>query len=187
MTQGTGFIFPLVQPPKGTLQVGQGRAWIARRTATPVNRRAGVPRTITINLNAHRNQARAHATHTLHSEIGADLSKFETVTHFVSRPSLCPDNRLSAGKPLVTHTRKISKPRRTSCAWPPTPTAAATPSSATCSATRASAWAQPMPPRYRPHIPAGDFGASLYGSGGESRVERARARVSGRRIGEVAA
>lgn len=49
----------------------------------------------------------AITTHTLYSEIGADLSKFRNVKHFTSWLGLCPDNRVSGGKPLETRTRKV--------------------------------------------------------------------------------
>jgi transposase len=43
--------------------------------------------------------------HTLWAELGSDLSAFPTAKHFCSWLSLCPDNRISAGKCLSTKTR----------------------------------------------------------------------------------
>lgn len=45
--------------------------------------------------------------HTLFSEVGADLSKFPSSKHFASWLGLCPDNRISGGKVLSAHTRKV--------------------------------------------------------------------------------
>src|SRR5690606_10536214 len=43
-----------------------------------------------------------------YSEIGADLGRFRTEKHFTSWLGLCPDNRVSGGKPLETRTRKVA-------------------------------------------------------------------------------
>jgi transposase len=45
--------------------------------------------------------------HALFCEIGADLSKFPTVHHFVSWLGLCPNNRISGGKVLFNKTRRV--------------------------------------------------------------------------------
>jgi transposase len=45
--------------------------------------------------------------HTLFSEVGGDLSKFPTAKHFASWLGLCPDQRVSGGKVLSGHTRKV--------------------------------------------------------------------------------
>ncbi len=50
----------------------------------------------------------AVTAHTLYSEIGADLGRFRTEKHFTSWLGLCPDNRVSGGKPLETRTRKVA-------------------------------------------------------------------------------
>jgi transposase len=44
-------------------------------------------------------------THIIFSEIGPDLSKFPTVQHFCSWLGLCPNNKISGGKVLSSHTR----------------------------------------------------------------------------------
>jgi transposase len=44
-------------------------------------------------------------THVIFSEIGPDLSKFPTVQHFCSWLGLCPNNKISGGKVLSSHTR----------------------------------------------------------------------------------
>lgn len=44
------------------------------------------------------------------SEIGTDLSKWRTEKHFTSWLGLCPDNRISGGKVLSCHTRKVVHP-----------------------------------------------------------------------------
>jgi transposase len=44
-------------------------------------------------------------THVIFSEIGPDLSKFPTVQHFCSWLGLCPNNKVSGGKVLSSHTR----------------------------------------------------------------------------------
>jgi transposase len=49
----------------------------------------------------------ATTVHTLFSEVGADLSKFPTAKHFASWLGLCPDQRVSGGKVLSGHTRKV--------------------------------------------------------------------------------
>jgi len=45
--------------------------------------------------------------HTLFSEVGGDLSKFPSSKHFASWLGLCPDHRISGGKVLSAHTRKV--------------------------------------------------------------------------------
>ena len=42
------------------------------------------------------------------TEVGADLSRFPTEKHFTSWLGLCPDNRISGGKVLSSHTRKVT-------------------------------------------------------------------------------
>ena len=44
-------------------------------------------------------------THVIFSEIGPDLSKFPTVQHFCSWLGICPNNKISGGKILSSHTR----------------------------------------------------------------------------------
>ena len=46
--------------------------------------------------------------HTLFTEVGPDLSKFPNVAAFTSWMGLCPDNRVSGGKILHAHTRKVN-------------------------------------------------------------------------------
>jgi len=41
------------------------------------------------------------------TEIGPDVSRFPTVKHFCSWLGLCPDNRISGGKVLSSHTRRV--------------------------------------------------------------------------------
>jgi transposase len=41
------------------------------------------------------------------SEVGPDLSRFPSEKHFTSWLGLCPDNRISGGKVLSSHTRKV--------------------------------------------------------------------------------
>lgn len=43
--------------------------------------------------------------HVVFTEVGPDLSKFETVNHFASWLGLCPNNKVSGGKVLSSHTR----------------------------------------------------------------------------------
>jgi hypothetical protein len=45
--------------------------------------------------------------YTLVSELGTSLSAFPTHKHFCSWLGLCPDNRVSGGRVLSTHTRKV--------------------------------------------------------------------------------
>ena len=44
-------------------------------------------------------------THVFFTEVGPDLSKFKTAGHFCSWLGLCPNNRISGGKILSSHTR----------------------------------------------------------------------------------
>ena len=44
-------------------------------------------------------------THVFFTEVGPDLSKFKSVGHFCSWLGLCPNNRISGGKILSSHTR----------------------------------------------------------------------------------
>ena len=41
-------------------------------------------------------------------EVGTDVSKFATAEHFASWLGLCPDNRITGGRTLAAHTRKVS-------------------------------------------------------------------------------
>ena len=41
-------------------------------------------------------------------EVGTDVSKFATAEHFASWLGLCPDNRITGGRILAAHTRKVS-------------------------------------------------------------------------------
>ncbi len=41
------------------------------------------------------------------TEVGPDLSRFPSEKHFTSWLGLCPDNRISGGKVLSSHTRKV--------------------------------------------------------------------------------
>jgi transposase len=41
------------------------------------------------------------------SEIGTDMSRWQTEKHFTSWLGLCPDNRISGGKVLSCHTRRV--------------------------------------------------------------------------------
>jgi transposase len=43
--------------------------------------------------------------HVFFTEVGPDLSKFQTVNHFASWLGLCPNNKVSGGKILSSHTR----------------------------------------------------------------------------------
>ena len=43
--------------------------------------------------------------HVVLTEVGPDLSKFKTVNHFCSWLGLCPNNKISGGKILSSHTR----------------------------------------------------------------------------------
>lgn len=43
--------------------------------------------------------------HVVFTEVGPDLSKFKTVNHFCSWLGLCPNNKISGGKILSSHTR----------------------------------------------------------------------------------
>lgn len=43
--------------------------------------------------------------HVFFTEVGPDLSKFKTVGHFCSWLGLCPNNKISGGKILSSHTR----------------------------------------------------------------------------------
>jgi transposase len=49
----------------------------------------------------------AQTAHTLLSEAGRDLSAFPSAGAFASWMGLCPDNRVSGGKVLSSHTRKV--------------------------------------------------------------------------------
>jgi transposase len=49
----------------------------------------------------------AQTAHTLLSEVGRDLSAFPSAGAFASWMGLCPDNRVSGGKVLSSHTRKV--------------------------------------------------------------------------------
>jgi transposase len=42
------------------------------------------------------------------SEVGPDLSKFESAEHFASWMALCPDNRRTGGRPIGVSTRKVT-------------------------------------------------------------------------------
>jgi transposase len=42
------------------------------------------------------------------SEVGTDVGKFATAEHFGSWLGLCPDNRITGGRTLAAHTRKVS-------------------------------------------------------------------------------
>lgn len=42
------------------------------------------------------------------SEVGPDVSKFATAEHFASWLGLCPDNRISGGRPLGSSTRPVA-------------------------------------------------------------------------------
>jgi len=42
------------------------------------------------------------------SEVGPDVSKFATAEHFASWLGLCPDNRISGGRPLGVSTRPVA-------------------------------------------------------------------------------
>jgi len=44
------------------------------------------------------------------SEIGTDMSRWRTEKHFTSWLGLCPDNRISGGKVLSSHTRHVINP-----------------------------------------------------------------------------
>jgi transposase len=44
---------------------------------------------------------------TMLTEVGPDLSRFPTEKHFTSWLGLCPDNRISGGKVLSCHTRRV--------------------------------------------------------------------------------
>jgi transposase len=44
------------------------------------------------------------------SEIGTDMNRWRTEKHFTSWLGLCPDNRISGGKVLSSHTRKVINP-----------------------------------------------------------------------------
>jgi len=44
------------------------------------------------------------------SEIGLDMSRWRTEKHFTSWLGLCPDNRISGGKVLSSHTRHVVSP-----------------------------------------------------------------------------
>jgi len=44
---------------------------------------------------------------TMLTEVGPDLSRFKTEKHFTSWLGLCPDNRVSGGKVLSSHTRRV--------------------------------------------------------------------------------
>lgn len=50
----------------------------------------------------------ALTAHTLLSEVGRDLSAFRNAAAFASWMGLCPDNRVSGGKVLSTHTRSVN-------------------------------------------------------------------------------
>lgn len=50
----------------------------------------------------------ALTAHTLLTEVGPDLSAFPNVGAFASWMGLCPDNRVSGGKVLSSHTRKVN-------------------------------------------------------------------------------
>jgi transposase len=41
------------------------------------------------------------------TEVGPDVSGFKTEKHFCSWLGLCPDNRISGGKVLSSHTRRV--------------------------------------------------------------------------------
>src|ERR1035437_2139410 len=41
------------------------------------------------------------------TEVGPDLSCFKSEKHFASWMGLCPDNRISGGKVLSSHTRRV--------------------------------------------------------------------------------
>ena len=43
--------------------------------------------------------------HVVFTEVGPDLSQFKTVGHFCSWLGLCPNNKISGGKVLSSHTR----------------------------------------------------------------------------------
>jgi len=49
----------------------------------------------------------ATAALTMLTEVGPDLSGFKTEKHFTSWLGLCPDNRISGGKVLSSHTRPV--------------------------------------------------------------------------------
>jgi len=49
----------------------------------------------------------AQTAHMLLSEVGRDLSAFPNAAAFASWMGLCPDNRVSGGKVLSAHTRKV--------------------------------------------------------------------------------
>ena len=49
----------------------------------------------------------ATAALTMLTEVGPDLSRFKTEKHFASWLGLCPDNRISGGKVLSSHTRRV--------------------------------------------------------------------------------
>jgi len=44
------------------------------------------------------------------SEIGTDMGRWQTEKHFTSWLGLCPDNRISGGKILSCHTRRVVNP-----------------------------------------------------------------------------
>jgi len=44
------------------------------------------------------------------SEIGTDMDRWRTEKHFTSWLGLCPDNRISGGKILSSHTRRVINP-----------------------------------------------------------------------------
>jgi transposase len=44
------------------------------------------------------------------SEVGLDMSRWRTEKHFTSWLGLCPDNRISGGKVLSSHTRHVLNP-----------------------------------------------------------------------------
>jgi len=50
----------------------------------------------------------ALTAHTLLSEVGRDLSAFRSAAAFASWMGLCPDNRVSGGKVLSSHTRAVN-------------------------------------------------------------------------------
>jgi transposase len=91
---------PAGDPPRKRTIRGNQPRFVSLDLATELHRILGVDLTRVPGLDTL-------TIYTFFSEVGQDLSRFPSANHFVSWLGLCPDNRISGGKVLSVHSRKV--------------------------------------------------------------------------------
>ena len=97
-TDGAGPDTPALEPPKDRHK--------PRRNEMRFDLRGHLHRIFGVDLTAVPG-VRAQTAYVLLSEVGRDLSAFPSAAAFASWMGLCPDNRVSGGKVLSSHTRRV--------------------------------------------------------------------------------